>query len=336
MFLSRTLKVALAGVCWLYLPIARPALAQAWLPLRGEGNITVTYQSTLARGHLLGTGKRASGANAYDPVRAHTMTSEVEFGLTNKVALNLAFPVVAARYGGGAPHLIGVSGGPTDIDDGTYHGGVQDLRLGVRYKLTSGPLVVTPFAEGIIPSRHYESRGHAVIGLDLRALVVGTNLGGFVDALGPGMYYQVQLSHAVVQKVAGLRPNRSRLDLELGYFVTPRLALRFLESLQITHDGIDFQQPGQTREVSLNHDRLHRYKFLNLGGGLVFALNDSLQLFAAGGKLVWGKNVHPHYGLGVGVNWNFRTAHAVAPSSPNRAITSSALQSPVALSSLLP
>jgi hypothetical protein len=59
-------------------------------------------------------------------------------------------------------------------------------------------------------------------------------------------------------------------------------------------------------EISLNHDRLWRYNFLNLGGGFVFALNESLQLFGSGAKMVWGQNTHPHYGFGVGVNWHFR------------------------------
>lgn len=96
------------------------------------------------------------------------------------------------------------------------------------------------------------------------------------------------------------------MDSEVGYFVTPRLALRFLESFQITHDGIAFQQPGQSREVSLNHDRLHRYNYLNLGGGLAFAVNESLDVFGAASKMVWGQNMHPHLGFVVGINTHFR------------------------------
>lgn len=309
----------LGGACLLCLvALARPAFPQAFVPSRGEGNVTTTYQNSLARGHLLDNGKRASGANANDPVRTHSLTADVEFGLTERVALKLALPFVAARYGGSAPHVIGVSGQPTTIDDGTYHGGFQDFRFGARMNVASRPLFITPFVEGVLPSRHYESRGHAVIGLDLRALIIGTNVARFVDII-PGTYLHAAVSHAIVQKVAGIRPNNSRVDSEVGYFVTPRLAVRFLESFQITHDGIAFQQPGQSREVSLNHDRLHRYNFLNLGGGFALAINDSVDVFGAASKMVWGQNVHPHFGFAVGMNMHFRTARGAGSPSPSQA-----------------
>jgi hypothetical protein len=225
---------------------------------------------------------------------------------------------VAARYGGPFPHLLGVSGEPSTVDDGTYHGAFQDFRFGARLNLVSGPLAVTPFVDAIVPSHHYESRGHSVIGLDLRALVLGTNLGAFLDAVQPGLYVHGQVSHAFVQEVAGIRPNRSRLDGELGYFVTPRFAVRFLESFQFTHDGTDFTgDPAQpyrgretTRQLILNHDRTNRYNFLNLGGGFVFAINESVQVFAAAGNLTWGRNIHPHRGVSVGINWHYQTARA--------------------------
>ena len=310
--------------------LAQPGFSQAFVPPRGEGNVTITYEDILARGHLLDNGKRASGANANDPVRVNTLRAEVEFGLTERVALKVAVPFVAARYGGGAPHLIGVSGQSTTIDDGTYHGSFQDFRFGARMNVASRPLFITPFVEGVVPSHHYESRGHGTIGLDLRALIIGANVAGFVDII-PGTYFHAQVSHAIVQEVAGIRPNGSRVDSEVGYFVTPRLALRFLDSFQITHDGIAFQQPGQSRDVSLNHDRLHRYNFLNLGGGLAFALNESLDVFGTASKMVWGENVHPHWGVSAGANWNFRAgggrvapsrARAIAPSTDVRLPTS--------------
>jgi len=317
---ARTARVRAAAVCVVGLiALDRSASAQAVLPLKGEGNVTIAYQNILADGHLLGDGERASGANAHDAVRSDTWTSEVEFGITDKLALSLSLPVVAGRYEGGAPHVIGVSGLPTTIDDGTYHGGFQDFRFGARMNVASGPLIVTPFVDAIIPSHHYESRGHSVIGLDMRALVLGTSLAMSFDPMIPHTYFQAQVSHAFVQEVAGLRPNRDRMDLELGYFVTPRITLRFLESLQITHNGIEFQQPGQTREVSLNHDRLQMYNFLNLGGGFGFTISESLDVFAAVSSLVWGQNVHPHRGIGVGINWHFRTGPALwQPKDPGR------------------
>ena len=222
---GRIVKLLAGAVCLLQFLAVRPAFAQAWVPRRGEGNVFISYQQTVARGHLLNNGERASGANAYDLVRNRSTTLDIEYGVTNRIAARLSVPTVSAKYEGRAPHRIGVSGLPTTVDDGNYHGGLQDYRFGVRMNVATRPLVLTPFAEGIFPSRHYESRGHSVIGLDLRALVLGTNVGGLLDGVLFGLYYQAQLSHAIVQEVAGYRPNRSRVDSEVGYYVTPRLAL---------------------------------------------------------------------------------------------------------------
>lgn len=303
---------ALALVAFAVGALPDRALAQAWLPPRGDGTVTITYQSTLARGELTSAGQLLGD----DTVRAHGLISEVEWGLTDRIALNLALPFVTAKHRGDGPHPINIRGEPKPIDDGTYHGGAQDFRFGLRYGLKTGALAIAPFAEGIIPSHHYEALGHSAIGKDLRAFRMGVSVGGFLDAL-PGLYFQSQLSYTIAQQVVGIRPNRSGLDSEVGYFVTPRLALRFVESLSIVHDGTDFPDPRSVipNLIYLNHDRLKKNRILNLGGGIAFAFTDSLSGFAAVAGMAWGRNVHPHRGISGGLNWRFRTGSgAVAPS----------------------
>ena len=248
---------------------------------------------------------------------------DVQFGLNDRLAVNASLPFITAKFAGGpSPHLVGVRGQPSNLDNGTYHGSFQDFHFGVRFNiLRSRRMALTPFAEASIPSHHYESLGQSVVGRDLRALILGAAVGGFVDALLPGVYFQTELSHTVVQEVLGIRPNRSRVDSEVGYFVTPRFAVRFLESFQVTHDGIDFigSRPALsihsgdpiTFDHFLNHDRLLRSNFLNLGGGVVFAVNDSLDLFASAAKMAWGENVQRLRDVTVGANWHFRMRNVI-------------------------
>ena len=177
-----------------------------------------------------------------------------------------------------------------------------------------------------------QSLGHSVAGQDLRALVLGATVGGFADVV-PGLYYQSQFSYGVDEKVLDIRTNRTRADSEVGYFVTPRLALRLLAGFQLTHDGLDkiyTRDPASyppffrihsrpaviaalsagdplTGEINKNHDRLLRSNFLSLGGGLAFRVTDTLDIFAAASKMVWMRNVHPLRALSVGANWHFRT-----------------------------
>lgn len=309
---TRTVYAAPLGACAICLvALAGSTSAQAVLPPKGEGTVSVSYQSVLAQGHLGPDGKKPSTPAGRDRFRSHVLMSDVEFGLTDRISVGLLLPFIATRYDGDVPHLLGVHGQPTTIDDGTYHGTFQDFRFGARFNVRARPLVITPFAEAIIPSHHYESRGHAVSGQDVRALALGTSLARSFDPIIPRTYFQAQLSHAFVQKVAGIRANRTRVDVEVGHAVTPRLALTFSENLKLTHDGLDFPYAGLTTELSRNHDRLSRNNTLNLGGGFTFALSESLDVFGAVSKLVWGQNVHAHWGYGVGLNWHFQIGPAL-------------------------
>jgi hypothetical protein len=59
------------------------------------------------------------------------------------------------------------------IDDGDYHGGLQDLSFGGRYQLLDGPVQVTPLISYGVPVGDYPIYGKAAIGADLWAIPVG-------------------------------------------------------------------------------------------------------------------------------------------------------------------
>jgi hypothetical protein len=126
------------------------SLAQAWLPPAGDGTLTITYQDTTARGEL---DREGEPYWVEGKTRTHTFAPEIEWGLSERVALNVTLPFIAARYRGDHAHGFDHHGAPSSLEDGTYHGGTQDFRLGVRYGLKRGTLAVAPFAEGVVPSR---------------------------------------------------------------------------------------------------------------------------------------------------------------------------------------
>jgi hypothetical protein len=309
---------AIAAVCFATSP--RAASAQAFLPPAGEGNLTISYQNLFARGHLDLNGDRMAGDSGHDPTHGHAIVMEAELGLSERLAINASLPYIRSRYEGTHPHLVMGVGPPQKWDNGEYHGTFQDFRLGVRYSVTRHPVAITPFAEAVIPSHHYPSLAHAAVGKDLRAYAVGAAVGGFLDAFLPGMFFQTSVSYARVQEVVGIRPNRSRVEGELGYFITPRMSVRFLESYQVTHDGFDLLSftpmtdalfHGTDVHIPPNyrpyHDRLQRSNYLSLGGGVGFAVNESLEVFVDAAQIVWGESVHPLRGITVGVNTHFRT-----------------------------
>ena len=309
---------------------ARAGSAQAFLPPPGEGNVTVSYQNLRAVGHYDLNGERMEGDSGHDPTQGHAIVMEAEFGVTDRLAINGSLPYIRSRYEGGHPHRVMGIGPIQEWDDKTYHGTFQDFRIGIRYNITRSPFAITPSFDVIIPSHHYPSTAHAAAGKDLRAYIAGAAAGGFLDAVAPGLFFHTQVSYARVQKVLEIYANRSRLDSELGYFITPRLSVRFLESYQVTHDGIDLIsftpmtegvihstgvniEGDEYRDYRRNHDRLQRSNYFTLGGAVSFAVNDTMEVFVDAAKMVWGENVHPLRGITVGVNTHFSTRRAAHP-----------------------
>jgi hypothetical protein len=324
--LPPSLCATTALVCVCLEICARAASAQAFLPPPGEGNVTISYQNLFARGHWDLNGNRMEGDSCCDPTQGHAIVMEAEFGLSNRVAVNASLPYIRSRYEGTHPHLVMGVGPVQEWDDGEYHGTFQDFRFGVRYNVARHPFAMTPFFEAIIPSHSYPNLAHAAVGKDLRAFIVGAAAGGFFDAFLPRLFFHTQVSYAWVQDVVDISPNRTRVEGELGYFITPRLSVRFLESYLVTHDGFDLESftpmttgvihsqgieiPPQYRRY---HDQLQRSNYLSFGGGVGFALNDSVEVFADVGQMVWGENVHPLRGITVGVNTHFRTRRPPGP-----------------------
>jgi hypothetical protein len=298
---------------------ASHASAQAFIPAPGEGTISVSYQNTRTHGQLDWHGTQlATPEEGRQGTDGHALLWYVEYGLSDRIAVHASLPYIQTKYQGCCAHTFGVNGQPSTLDDGTYHGTFQDFYFGSRFKLyASTPLAVTPFVEVVIPSHNYESLGQSVAGRDLRALVVGAAVGGFADDLLAGLHFQTRISYAFVQNAVDIHPNRTGIDSSVGYFVTPRFAIDFLETFQYTQAGTDWGIPPfgigfrdgtpMTRDYGLNHDRLARSNALTFGVGATFALTDKVGFFGTVSKIAWGANLSAPRSITVGLNLGFQT-----------------------------
>ena len=314
--------------------LASHASAQAFIPAPGEGTISVSYQNTRTHGQLDMYGTQlAEPGGPREGTDGHALLWYVEYGLSDRIAVHASLPFSRTKYQGCCAHPVGVDGQPSSLDDGTYHGTLQDFYFGTRFKLlASARLAVTPFVEVVIPSHHYESLGQSVAGRDLRAFVVGAAVGGFADDLLTGLHFQTRLSYAFVQNAVDVHPNRTGIDSSIGYFVTPRFAIDFLETFQYTHDGTDWGIPPfgigvrdgtpMTLDYGLNHDRLARSNALSFGFGATCALTEKVGFFGTVSKLAWGENLSAPRSITVGMNLGFQRHRS--PSPPSRSATAAA------------
>jgi hypothetical protein len=281
------------------LALAAPASlhAQPWALPRGEGSVSLIYQHSYVRDHLFSGGLRRDVGH----IRTQGVAMQIDYGLTGRLSLGASLPYMAARFVGQRGH---VHADGTTLDDGTYHGGLQDVRLDARYSVLELPVAVTPFVGVNWPSHDYEFFAHSAIGVRLREAQVGVHVGG----VRAPFYVQGRYAFGLSERLGGRRRRRSNVDTELGWFVKPKLRLFAFELGQISHGGIEIRPglAGLTGDDILNHDRFGRANILDVGGGVGVALARSMDLTCGALRTVAGENVHAaRYAFSVGASWSF-------------------------------
>jgi len=290
------------GVVLVALTFLMPSrgLAQAFLPAKGEGSVSITYQNVHVAGHFLEDGSRFP---AYQS-RASNLMFGLEYGLTDHLALDASLPYMLTKYTG---KQVPLNLPLNVLDDGTYHGTFQDFQLGLRYNIQRRPLVVTPFFTVIVPSHSYRTVGESAAGGNLRQLISGVYTGRLLNPILPRTYVEGTYSYAVVEKVVNIPLNRSNTELTAGYFVTPSLSVNFLWRGQWMHGGLNFSEifQGSSSEVVRQQDRVTRQNFYHVGAGAELSITESVSTHFTFIKFVSGQNAH--YGEGVfgGVSWRF-------------------------------
>ena len=274
------------------------AWAQAWVPYKGEGSVSVLYQNLSVKDHFFGRGQRIDRGH----IESDSLLVDVNYGITDRISVSFGVPFIRAQYSGIAPH-------PTAQDDGRVHAGFQDVRFALRYNLTRGSLVITPFVGTNVPTHNYEYFAHASLGPRVRELDVGAYAGRLLSPMLPNAFVQARYSYSFAKKIVGVSHDRSNLDLEFGYFVTPKVRVFTLGTGHKTHGGIDVPDAGWKAlpiEQGPHHDRIGRIDLLDVGGGVQVALTKSIDLFGSYMKTLAGRNTHAlDRVLTVGTSWSF-------------------------------
>lgn len=296
---ARPVVVSLATLSFC-LAFSATAFAQAWVPAQGEGTVSVTYQKVDVRYHYNSTGSKEDRGQ----IHSHSTIMALEYGLTDKLALDLDLAFVASKWDrpqgplGLRPH------GP--LDNGFFHPQFQDVHLGVRYNALRRDLLVTPFVAVTIPTHDYEVRGHSAVGRGFHELLIGANVGRQLDPILRNGYFQFRYSYAILKPLAGVHLNRSNADWEVGWAANRRTTIRFVGSWQKTHGGFDFPRDIHDEEDFDIHDRVARVNYVQLGAGVTFSVNRSLDVHTAWAPTpIYSRNSHGDKGFIVGFSWRF-------------------------------
>ena len=286
------------------------SFAQAWLPDKGTLNTSLLFNNVLYTEHWTSTGDTVGGIN----VRADTLAMLASYGVTDRVMVSGVLPYIHTRYKGAPSHRPpGTPPGTPpppgfEADDGSWHGTLTDLRLGVHYQLLEKPFALAPFIAFVTPVTDYPTRGHAAPGRGLNELMLGFNAGKSLDPWIPRTYAQLRYSYALVEEVHDITHNRSNLNLELGTFFSARWNVSLYGAWQWTHGGIDVPvKPGSPPFLVLDHDVLAADEFFNAGFGTGFALTANLTAFATYMQGIDGRNGHKvDQSITVGISYGYR------------------------------
>ena len=290
--LAALTTLILAGFC------ARDVKAQAWVPPKGEGSVSVLYQDLFVRDHFLAGGGRINRGE----IHSDNLIVDVTYGLTDRIAVAFAVPFVQARYAGSNPH-------PRAQDNGEAHSGFQNLRFNVRYNAFDGPLTVTPFVGTNMPSHDYEYFAHAAYGTRVRELDVGTYVGRMLGPALPDTFVQVR----VLVCLRGTNRRHSPRPQQPGHRGRP-LHHAGRQSVRNQHRTENARRNRHARrrlashasDLGPHHDRVARLDMLEVGGGLQMTVTRSIDVFGSFMTALAGRNSHAlARGITVGASWRF-------------------------------
>ena len=285
----------------LTLQLASAAYAQATVPDRGEGTLSVTYQHYNVFGHFDAHGNE----NTNGGTRSQALVTDLDCGVWNGFGLLMTLPFIASKYTGPPSYFVGrYLTYPGPLDDGTYHAAFQDLRLELRRGFWAGPVPIAPFVSFSFPTHQYETVGESVPGRHRRDLQVGASAAVDLERVLPRAYVEGRYAYGAMQRIDHLPFTRSNIDVEAGVAATSRVLVRGLVGLQIRHKGPSLAQLAATGWV--NHDRFIAPSYLNVGGGPLLSLSRSTEVFALLVAAVAGSNgAHRQRTLAIGVTFGF-------------------------------
>jgi len=304
---------------------------QAWVAGKGTGSIAISYQNNFDDRHLFGNGADFLVINGQPnsdvgKIRLQAVFLDVGYSLTDKLALSVSLPYITAKYfaptnppfPGFGPHRL--ADGSIPIDDGQYHGGIQDLSLRVRYNIAAHPFMITPFLQYGFPSHAYQFYSHAVIGNRVAEFQIGSYAGGTLGRFLPNAYVQGGYSLGFPQRILGVSKIHHHLEFEGGYFVTERIRAFGILLGQISDGGLDLTQDLTSKalffpdfgpppynagnEKFLHHLQISRESFLDVSGGMQYSLNGGMDIYGTLVHTITARNLHAlKYGLTFGVAW---------------------------------
>jgi len=315
---KRVWMVALTVCLGLLAPAT--ALAQgAWVMAKGEARVGFGYQYMKAGNHLFSEPvllevELPSTSVDFGKSYSQNLSLEGEISITDRLALVASVVFVTSRYVEGGFDLWG-DGSPnaeSPIDDGNWHGSLQDGLIGAKYMaLNDGKWALTPFVSYGYPTTDYATLGHSALGRGLNEFRMGLYWGRILSSSGkPFGYLEGGVAHAFMEKVGDVSLSRTTASLAFGYFLDSVTPVLFTEYSGM-NGGLDWSRDLSLHDPDFegtffNHDRIADTDSWRVGLTVGVPVGLSWELHAAIATTLWGVNTHEAATFAVGGTWTFQ------------------------------
>jgi hypothetical protein len=290
------------------------AAAQAFTPPAGVGSVTFAWQWVDNTGHRLTDGYFVERGQSVST----SVLAEIEYGVTDRLSVTFGAPYVGAKYTGAQPPPSGLAADKC----GCWQSSFQDIGTSVRYRFGDGGWALTPLVRVDLPTHGYPYQGEAVVGRNLREVLVGAGGGYRFTGVLPGLSVQAIYTYAFVEKpLEDVSVNRSNGAFDVGYAFGRRFYVRGTTAAQHTHGGLragsvtgnPFPFPGElnTPVRWSQRDRLIKVKYWQVGGGAAYTMGP-MDVFGSLTKYVWGRDAHNGWVYNLGLTYYFDVGRATA------------------------
>jgi hypothetical protein len=234
-----------------------------------------------------------------------------DYALSERWTVYAALPYVRKRFNGSDLDFGTGPGDPHDPnadywidfvppdkrfwDDEEYHGDWQDLSFGIIYKAVDGPAwTVSPFVGYAFPTTNYPFYAKAAIGGNLWNIPVGVNV-SFIPYFSD-WHIRGTLTYVFSEEPLDINVDYWLAYLSAGYWFKPNFSMNVFLSTRYLRGGLIFDfdfgdfsnYPGDfDTEKWWHHDHLLRHRFVNIGIGFGYSLNERYQLSGTYFNSVW-------------------------------------------------
>ena len=274
----------------------------------GHGEISVDYFDSYANDFFLRSNLKLSTAAGapFGVVHLQGTGLDASYNLSSDWTVSGGIRYFTGRYNGSFPNcptpapMICAGAPPLNppqpqspfIDDGKYHGAWQDWHVGVAWHTNIDTYYITPSATAYIPTHNYPTFGNAVVGQDLRQLLLGIQLQhqfNFTD-----FYYLVDYGYAFSERVDHTNTGYQRADIELGWFITKKFKI---DTFVTSRAGLGARANPVLSDIKLDYSwyerqRSTQHDYHAVGLGFNYDLGNRFSVSANLQHEYWGDSVY--------------------------------------------